>query len=92
MQHEWEIEFRWDGVHKIPSHLSVTVEQFCLPWKTEITLNDIKLPDWLIPLKNPNDIKILSLDFERAKRTPSDVDEEGMPQKAQTGKPRKIRK
>ena len=67
VQHEWEIEFVWDGrdIYKIPRHLSITVEQFCLPWKTEITLADIKLPDNLTPLKDPADIKILSLDFSK---------------------------
>ena len=44
IQHEWEIEFLWDGkdINKIPRHLSITVEQFCLPWKTQITLADMK--------------------------------------------------
>ena len=67
IQHEWEIEFQWDGkdIYKIPRHLSITVEQFCLPWKTEITLADVKLPDNLTALKDPADIKILSLDFSK---------------------------
>ena len=57
----------------------MTVEQFCLPWKTEITLNDIRVPKWLIPMKNPNDIKILSLDFERASRKREDFNDDGTP-------------
>eukprot|EP01084_Bolivina_argentea_P155815 271522_1 len=74
VQHEYEIEFMWDGkdINKIPRHLSITVEQFCLPWKTEITLDDIKLPNNLIPLKPASDIKILSLDFSKMHKTGQD--------------------
>mmetsp|Transcript_3107 Transcript_3107/g.3784 ORF Transcript_3107/g.3784 Transcript_3107/m.3784 type:complete len:344 (+) Transcript_3107:13-1044(+) len=73
IQHAWEIEFQWDGINpnKIPSHLSVTVEQFCLPWKTEILLSDINLPDNIKPLKHPKDIKILSLDIDRQQKKSS---------------------
>merc|ERR1712113_461755 len=78
VQHEYEIEFEWNGrdIYKIPRHLSITVEQFCLPWKTEITLDDIRLPDNLLPTKHASDIKILSLDFSKMRKKKEEVTRE----------------
>ncbi|ETO09299.1 hypothetical protein RFI_28088 [Reticulomyxa filosa] len=67
-QHEEDNIYNADGSDmKVPSHLSITVEQFCLPWKKEITLNDVHLPDYLRPMRPPHEIKILSLDFSHSK-------------------------
>ena len=37
-------------------------------------------------MKNPNDIKILSLDFQRTSRRPDDVDEDGKQKKQDLSK------